>query len=68
MRSVHRIYIFQQMSPKDDEPEANNRSGFEHNYLAITLTAQNTDTRISLTTDESYNLTISSYYGVFLQI
>ncbi|ODM99196.1 Chitooligosaccharidolytic beta-N-acetylglucosaminidase [Orchesella cincta] len=52
------------MSPKDDDvsPSQNNR-GFEQNYLAITLTAQNTDTRISLGTDESYNLTISAFYG-----
>ncbi|CAL8095478.1 unnamed protein product [Orchesella dallaii] len=52
------------MSPKDDDvsPGQSNR-GFEQNYLAITLTAQNTDTRISLGTDESYNLTISALYG-----
>lgn len=36
--------------------------GIEKNILTVALTAQTTDTKLSLTTDESYSLTINPYH------
>jgi hypothetical protein len=41
-------------------PLSSNGRGIEYNVLAITLTASDSETKISLDTDESYTLKITS--------
>ena len=60
------------MHPKSEGnsvfPTSSGGRGIENNIVTISLTAQSSDSKILLTTDESYSLTIAPYYEVSTKI